>query len=548
MRAFVESRWQYGAVMLCAVISVATGWMALAALVHQPLLRNAAGKILTTGELRKITVIEGVEVKPAFYNPIPDSLSARGDEDWWQTQRRVSEALAGKRQIVIQTDSNIQVVDVIRPGLANIANDALIVYFSGALYVVGALYIFFRYSTVVSFLLSLDFLSSAVSLFCLGATNLRYLSLSYDVHRLLFGLSTTGIVGFLVSAHFFASFPRRKVCIAFLPKSFVALAYGALLLQCLLIYLGMLPNISTFPVSAVLNIAILAALIHSFAVERDKFLKLQVGFLLGVVASGFVILYGFYAFAPLFGLAPLDTAQIALMFLIGLFAFGAVLESTTLYQQKLRSDEKAREEKEHLRQEFHDNILNRLANISLLSDAALRASFEDRSSVGEKVSAIKNAAGSYSRYARGLLWISDEQCSWNDFFSQLRQYGHDFVADHDLDFELAVDGAVTRQPAPLPIKACLYKIFVEALVNTIKHARAAKVHMFIDVRESQLTCLYRDDGEGFDIGGVKPGHYGLPQMHRHAREVGGELAIDSTIGGGTTLRLQIPLVLDAFVE
>jgi signal transduction histidine kinase len=55
----------------------------------------------------------------------------------------------------------------------------------------------------------------------------------------------------------------------------------------------------------------------------------------------------------------------------------------------------------------------------------------------------------------------------------------------------------------------------------------------------------RDDGCGFDVGDVRSRpsaalHLGLDTMIERVRAAGGEIAIDSTPGAGTTVRFTVP--------
>jgi signal transduction histidine kinase len=48
-----------------------------------------------------------------------------------------------------------------------------------------------------------------------------------------------------------------------------------------------------------------------------------------------------------------------------------------------------------------------------------------------------------------------------------------------------------------------------------------------------------DDGRGFDVDVVPPGHLGLRIMRERASAVGAHLAIESSPGRGTTVRVRI---------
>jgi signal transduction histidine kinase len=60
-----------------------------------------------------------------------------------------------------------------------------------------------------------------------------------------------------------------------------------------------------------------------------------------------------------------------------------------------------------------------------------------------------------------------------------------------------------------------------------------------------LELVITDDGRGFDPTdrrhGPDSGHLGLALLHDRATRAGGELMLDSRPGGGTSVRLVLPL-------
>lgn len=84
----------------------------------------------------------------------------------------------------------------------------------------------------------------------------------------------------------------------------------------------------------------------------------------------------------------------------------------------------------------------------------------------------------------------------------------------------------------------IYRVVQEALSNIVQHADATRVNVRLSVDDSvQLKVI--DDGRGF-----KPGtptrRFGLTGMKERAQLVNGEIAIESTPGQGTTLRMELP--------
>jgi len=88
----------------------------------------------------------------------------------------------------------------------------------------------------------------------------------------------------------------------------------------------------------------------------------------------------------------------------------------------------------------------------------------------------------------------------------------------------------------------VYRIAHEALANVERHAGATRVEMRLEIRDSRLLRLtISDNGVGFDRRAVPQGHFGLIGMAERARDVGGNLRVESETGKGTEIVLEIGL-------
>jgi signal transduction histidine kinase len=92
----------------------------------------------------------------------------------------------------------------------------------------------------------------------------------------------------------------------------------------------------------------------------------------------------------------------------------------------------------------------------------------------------------------------------------------------------------------LDVKEAIYRIAQESMHNTVKHARASKIQVNLRHTLDGLVLEIKDNGQGFDTSGEFPGHLGLRSMRERARDVGGELEVESEPGQGTTVRLIVP--------
>lgn len=92
---------------------------------------------------------------------------------------------------------------------------------------------------------------------------------------------------------------------------------------------------------------------------------------------------------------------------------------------------------------------------------------------------------------------------------------------------------------PTDVEEHLYRIILEALNNTLKHARARAVA--VEIRREAggaLAVTVRDDGCGFDAAAVRPG-CGLRTMRERAERISGVLSISSSPGAGATLTVVV---------
>ena len=93
---------------------------------------------------------------------------------------------------------------------------------------------------------------------------------------------------------------------------------------------------------------------------------------------------------------------------------------------------------------------------------------------------------------------------------------------------------------PERTEAASYYVVAEALANATKHAHASVVRVDADFEDDPgvVRLLIRDDG----VGGADPGRgSGLVGLRDRVEALGGAIEIASPAGGGTSLRVEIPI-------
>lgn len=99
------------------------------------------------------------------------------------------------------------------------------------------------------------------------------------------------------------------------------------------------------------------------------------------------------------------------------------------------------------------------------------------------------------------------------------------------------------------VRTTLYRVVQEALTNIAKHARGTSIaSVVIDRSDATLQMTIEDNGKGFEPAvQIDPGYFrsgsglGLPGMRERLSFIGGELVIESSLGGGTAIFVRIPL-------
>jgi PAS domain S-box-containing protein len=102
------------------------------------------------------------------------------------------------------------------------------------------------------------------------------------------------------------------------------------------------------------------------------------------------------------------------------------------------------------------------------------------------------------------------------------------------------NGVGEEDDLPANIKTSLFRICQESLTNVMRHSKATEVRCTLSKSRNRIYLTIQDNGEGFDKN-QKSKSFGLLGMQERAIMVNGELKIDSALGKGTTINVEIEL-------
>ena len=99
---------------------------------------------------------------------------------------------------------------------------------------------------------------------------------------------------------------------------------------------------------------------------------------------------------------------------------------------------------------------------------------------------------------------------------------------------------------PAAVEVVTVRVVKEALANAARHAAGDRCSVTVGRDEEQLLVQVRDNGIGISASratGVRNGTgVGLLSMQAVAEQIGGSCAVTDAVGGGTEVRLALPLV------
>lgn len=93
------------------------------------------------------------------------------------------------------------------------------------------------------------------------------------------------------------------------------------------------------------------------------------------------------------------------------------------------------------------------------------------------------------------------------------------------------------------IEILAIRIIQELITNIIKYSKAKNVSIDLTIFEDVLGIIVSDDGVGFDISKQLGNGIGIKSITKKIIEQSGSINIDSSVGNGTTVLIEIPIKL-----
>lgn len=197
-------------------------------------------------------------------------------------------------------------------------------------------------------------------------------------------------------------------------------------------------------------------------------------------------------------------------------------------------------ERARLARELHDTLAQGLAGVAFQLEGVATLFTSSPTAAQQQLDLAIRMVRNGVEEARRAIW---------DMHPQVFDRGSLTTALAEIVEQLPTDVTVPVEiygfPKALPqaIAHHLLRIAHEALYNAAQHAQANHIEATLRFMPHAILLRVQDNGCGFEVQHVPSahqGHFGLMGMRERAKEIGGQLQIQSIPVGGTTVEITVP--------
>ncbi|MEK3992176.1 sensor histidine kinase [Robertmurraya sp. FSL R5-0851] len=222
---------------------------------------------------------------------------------------------------------------------------------------------------------------------------------------------------------------------------------------------------------------------------------------------------------------------------------GEVLEDAKQKQEfGLRIIEAQEEERKRVSREIHDGPAQMMANVMMRSDLIERVFREhgEQAGMGEIKNLKKMVRNALYEVRRIIYDLRPMALDDLGLVPTLKKYLQT-IEEYHSDTKISFVNLGNEKRLPAKFEVALFRLVQESVQNAIKHAEAHEIKVKLELTRNSISVVVKDDGKGFDMNLDKPESFGILGMKERVELLQGQLSIDSKVGRGTIVIIQVPL-------
>lgn len=204
------------------------------------------------------------------------------------------------------------------------------------------------------------------------------------------------------------------------------------------------------------------------------------------------------------------------------------LQATILKNETLQNELSS--VRENVAQDFHDELGNKLAGITVLSGMIIEDEKFKKTAWIKPLERINKDAQELYFGIKDFIWsIDSKNDDLNELIFYLKDFGEELFASTKIEFNIEINIDNTAIKLPYYWSRQLLLLFKEAMTNTLKYSEATHCLLKIKVKKNKLKIIFSDNGKGFDTATLKRKN-GLLNMNKRAQKIEGHLTIEAING------------------
>lgn len=216
-------------------------------------------------------------------------------------------------------------------------------------------------------------------------------------------------------------------------------------------------------------------------------------------------------------------------------------ERSRLLHQTVEAQES---ERTRIARELHDSLGQYLTALRL-GFTAIEPSCASSATSRQRLSELKQLTDELGRTLGRMAWeLRPMALDHLGLRNAITQYLEEWSERSGLDIDLEITLGDRRLPGS--VETALFRVLQEAITNVVKHSGADRVGVVLEAIDGEVRLIVEDNGRGFenDAGTVIAlgrTHLGLLGVRERLALVNGNLEIESTPHGGTTVYACVPI-------
>lgn len=192
--------------------------------------------------------------------------------------------------------------------------------------------------------------------------------------------------------------------------------------------------------------------------------------------------------------------------------------------------------RDDIARDLHDEVGSTLSSISVYSKAMENSLLkEDYQKLKFYIDEVGLSSRNTMDNMKEIIWTMS---SFNDemikLIDRMESHAATVLTACGISIQFRYNDTFKHLVLPIDVRKNLMLLFKEVINNISKHSNAKSVEILLEIDVDKMYLLIQDDGCGFDVDQVTHGN-GMTSLHKRAKEMNGNIAIQSKLGQGTSI-------------